>query len=267
VANNLKSLGAGQVSVLAVVGDDGHAYDLLRALSQRHIGTDLIVREPSVPTFTYSKLINRQTGVEDLPRGDFVFADDLPQGADEAICWRLRDFAHHFDAICVSDQAETKHGGIITAAVRAELASIAQKGALVWVDSRRRIDLFRNAVLKVNEEEAQQALARTRLTTIEELRRHTEARVVFVTQGGSGVTVTQSSKQVLIPTKRLANPVDICGAGDSFTAGAASAMAAGATPEDAARLGHLVASVTIMKKGTGCASPEELTQAEQAFSQ
>jgi len=46
-------------------------------------------------------------------------------------------------------------------------------------------------------------------------------------------------------------------------AGAACALAAGATTEEAARLGHLVASVSIMKPGTGFALPDELLEAER----
>jgi sugar/nucleoside kinase (ribokinase family) len=57
--------------------------------------------------------------------------------------------------------------------------------------------------------------------------------------------------------------VDICGAGDSFSAGAVTALAAGATPAEAARFGNLVASVTIMKKGTGTASPSEVLEADR----
>ncbi|MGQ9918839.1 MAG: PfkB family carbohydrate kinase, partial [Bryobacteraceae bacterium] len=51
------------------------------------------------------------------------------------------------------------------------------------------------------------------------------------------------------------------GAGDSVAAGAALAVRAGASPEEAARFGHLVASVTIMKPGTGTASPAEVLAA------
>jgi len=39
------------------------------------------------------------------------------------------------------------------------------------------------------------------------------------------------------------------------------ALAAGGSPVDAARFGNLVASVTIMKKGTGTASPAEVLTA------
>jgi len=52
--------------------------------------------------------------------------------------------------------------------------------------------------------------------------------------------------------------VDICGAGDSFSAGAAMALKACGNPLEAAEFGNLVASITIMKNGTGTASPEEV---------
>jgi sugar/nucleoside kinase (ribokinase family) len=64
-----------------------------------------------------------------------------------------------------------------------------------------------------------------------------------------------------VRTRPVANPVDICGAGDSFSAGAALALAVTRDAEEAARFGNLVASITIMKRGTGTASPAELLEA------
>jgi len=65
-----------------------------------------------------------------------------------------------------------------------------------------------------------------------------------------------------VRTRPVAKPVDIGGAGDSFSAGAALTLRATGSPVEAARVGNLVASVTIMKKGTGTASPEEVLAAE-----
>jgi len=62
-------------------------------------------------------------------------------------------------------------------------------------------------------------------------------------------------------TKPIPHPVDICGAGDSFSAGTALALAVTGSPVEAVRFGNLVASVTIMKKGTGTASPAEVLAA------
>jgi rfaE bifunctional protein kinase chain/domain len=262
VANNLRSLGA-HVSVLGLIGQDGHGYELARCLTERGIESQLVIQEHSVPTFTYTKVINEASGVEDKPRVDFVFSGDIPGQVEERICDVLVRHAPSFDLICVSDQAETERGGVITAAVRERLSGLASGGLLVWVDSRRRIELFQRMFLKMNKEEALAALQRSQCETAESLRAHTEAPALFITRGGEGVDIVSENGLEHIETRRMKNPVNICGAGDSFTVGAASALAIGATGAMAARLGHLVASVTIMKKGTGVALPGELMEAER----
>src|SRR5919202_1245859 len=46
VANNLAALGAGRVSVLGALGDDGFGFELSRELGRRGIQSDLCVRVP-----------------------------------------------------------------------------------------------------------------------------------------------------------------------------------------------------------------------------
>lgn len=263
VANNLAALGAGRVAVLGAVGDDGHAYELLRALASRGIDSNALVHCAGLATFTYTKLINSQTGREDQPRVDFVNTRPLPPEAEDAILKRLPPLAEKSDAVLISDQAETEAGGVITPRVRDLLAELAQKhtGKVFWVDSRKRISEFRHMVLKPNQEEAAEALRRIGGLDIAALRRHACAPILVVTHGPDGVLVVDSAGQTWVRTRPVVHPVDICGAGDSFSAGAAMALAAGASPLEAARFGNLVASVTIMKKGTGTASPEEVQEA------
>jgi rfaE bifunctional protein kinase chain/domain len=261
IANNLAALGIGRVAALGAVGEDGFGYELQHALESRRISTELLVRSDDVSTFTYTKLLNLTNGVEDQPRVDFINARPLPESVERQILARLRDVAENFDVIFVSDQAETAHGGVVTSAVRERLAQIASR-QLVLADSRRRLVEFRNVILKPNLKEA--ACASTSLfgcVDYQRFRRHVAAPLLFVTQGPSGVLVVEEDRETLTPTRPIEAPVDICGAGDSFAAGAGMALAAGGSPVDAARFGNLVASVTIMKKGTGTASPAEVLTA------
>jgi sugar/nucleoside kinase (ribokinase family) len=86
---------------------------------------------------------------------------------------------------------------------------------------------------------------------------------MFVTHGPRGVVIVDGvGMQECLPHRPVANPVDICGAGDSFSAGASLALRVTGSPAEAARFGNLAASITIMKKGTGTASPEELLAAD-----
>lgn len=258
IANNLTSLGVGRVAVLGAIGEDGFGYELQQALEARNISTDLLVRSSELATFTYTKLINAASAIEDLPRIDFINTRNLPDSIEREILARLREAARQFDLILVSDQAETPRGGIVTAPVRNLLAEIAKEN-IVLADSRRRLAEFRGVILKPNEHEA--ACAGNQLfgcVDYQRLRQHTCAPFLFVTQGPRGALVVEKSAETQVPARLIEKPVDICGAGDAFAAGAGLALAATGSPVEAARFGNLVASVTIMKRGTGAASPAEV---------
>jgi rfaE bifunctional protein kinase chain/domain len=264
IANNLAGLGVGRVSVLGAIGDDGNAWELTRAMNTTGISADLLVRSREIPTFTYTKLINISTGEEDLPRVDQIFTRPLPVAVEDEIVSRLESCASSFDIIFVSDQAETQQGGIVTAAVRDALRKIAEADPfkLIWVDSRLRVNRFRKMIVKPNEQEADIA-SRDLFGTVDyhRLRAHTESKLMFVTQGPRGVLVIEEKSETLVAGRAIEKPVDICGAGDSFSAGAAVTLAITGSATEAARIGNLVASITIMKKGTGTASPGEVLAA------
>jgi rfaE bifunctional protein kinase chain/domain len=261
VANNLAALGAGRVAVLGVVGEDGFGWELDRALAARGISTELLIRSSEVSTFTYTKLINDATDEEDLPRIDFIHTRELSESLESRVIESFGQAVEDFDVVIVSDQAETAAGGVVTARVREALTPIARQKT-VWVDSRVRSELFRGVILKPNRDEAEAASMRA-LGQVDfpALREYTNARLLIITHGGEGALVLDQQTQMMMPGRAIENPIDICGAGDSFSAGAAMTFALTGSGYDAARMGNLVASITIMKKGTGTASPEEVLAA------
>ena len=266
VGNNLAALGVTRLAVLGAIGEDGFGWELTRSLNARGISTDLLVRASEIPTFTYTKLINSATGEEDQPRVDFIYTRPLPGSVEKEILSHLENFADTFDVLFVSDQAETKQGGVVTPVVREHLLKMANANPdkVVWVDSRVRIERFRKMILKPNEQEADAAsIALFGDVDYQRLRAHADSRMMFVTKGSNGVLVVENQSETLVPARLVDQPVDICGAGDSFSAGAAMALAITGSAADAARFGNLIASVTIMKKGTGTASPAEVLAAAQ----
>ncbi len=266
VANNLVAMGVGRVAVLGAIGDDGFGIELSRALGTRGIDSDLCVRSPALATFTYTKIINATNGVEDRPRLDFINTTPLDSVVERAILDRLQNAVDSFELILISDQAETSQGGVVTPAVRELLAELAQAypEKIFLADSRARIDEFRRVIIKPNCEEAEAACRKLfGRTDYSALRRHTEAKLLVVTHGAKGAVVVGECGETWAPARPVPNPVDICGAGDSFSAGMAVALGVGASPVEAVRFGNLVASITIMKKETGTASPEELLAADE----
>ena len=260
IANNLAALGAGRIDVLGMIGDDGFGYELRGALSARGISPDLLVNARGVPTFTYTKLINSATGEEDRPRVDFVYTRPLPEPVEREIVRRLVESAP-YDVILVSDQAETAEGGVVTAAVRGAVEQVAEvhRETTVWVDSRLRAELFRGVVVKPNQQEAEAASQRL-VGRIDYggWRQSAQLRALIVTHGPEGALVIDDCGERWSAARRVERPVDICGAGDSFSAGAALTLHVTGDAFQAAEFGNRVASVTIMKKGTGTASPSEL---------
>ncbi len=261
VANNAVALGFGRVAVLGTVGVDGFGFELKHALERGRIEQQL-VESADVPTFTYTKLINSQTGAEDRPRVDFIRTRDMPEEVESAVLAKLDALIPEFDALFVSDQAETASGGVVTKSVRERLAALALKypKLIIWVDSRTRPRHFSNVMVKVNRKEA--AAVSSDLCG---WRAEANLPLLCVTQGGNGALLVTEEGEELIRATPIPNPVDICGAGDSFSAGAVAALVAGATPSEAAAFGNRVAAVTVMKRGTGTASPAELADSRHGM--
>lgn len=265
VANNLAALGLRRVAALGIIGDDGFGWELSRALDRHGISSELCLRSPGLQTFTYTKLINAKTGIEDLPRYDCINTVPLGPSLERRFLDRIRPAVASFDVILVSDQAETSHGGVVTPAVRELLGDLARcyPEKIFFIDSRARIELFQSAVLKANQEEAEAACRRLfGKVDYPGLLRHAHAKLLIITRGGDGVSIVEENGETLVKTKLVRDPVDICGAGDSFSAAAALALAVTGSPAAAAHFGNLAASVTIMKRGTGTASPSELLAAD-----
>lgn len=265
VANNLAALGTGRVAVLGVVGNDGSGYELASALGVRGIDAEFLVRAEGVQTFTYTKLRNADTGAEDLPRVDFVNTRPLPDSTEREILDRLSETAPGFDVLIVADQAETSLGGVVTGRLRDAIAELAHRlpATTILVDSRMRVEQFRGVAVKPNQDEAG-AAGRRLFGRVDHraLLEHVGGPFLYVTHGPRGVLVVEAKGESWVPTRAVENPLDICGAGDSFSAGSALALAVSGSPATAARFGNLVASVTIMKPGTGSASPEEVLAAD-----
>lgn len=264
VANNLKALGVGEVAVLGFVGRDGFAWELGAALTEREIVGHL-VEDPSQQTFTYTKIINKETNVEDQPRLDFVVYRPTTPATEQQLLAKLDELAPRYDVIFVSDQSEIETGGVVTEPIRNLLTAIAEKdrSKIIWVDSRQRLELYRGLILKPNQKEAEEACARAlNRFDLAALRELTASPLLMMTEGGKAVRLVDGAGERRFLTKQVENPVDICGAGDSFSAGAACCYAVTGNAERALQFGHQVASITIMKHGTGTASPEELLAAE-----
>jgi rfaE bifunctional protein kinase chain/domain len=261
VANNLAALGAGRTSVLGVIGQDGFGFELERALSKRSIDYSLLVATPDLQTATFTRLVSSETGIEDKPRVDFINRGPLPSEVEDQLIANFHLAYEKFDVIVISDHQPKSGGGVMTPAFREVLADVAERHNTITVigDSRAHLHLYRNVVAKANAKEAEHA-SRELFDAIDfmRLRRAIGTQPLVITRGESGAEIYTEEGVQRLSAIITGDPVDTCAAGEAFDAGLALALRAGARIDNAVRFGTMVASVTIMKAGSGEASAEEV---------
>ena len=270
VVNNLAALGTGTLHVVGITGDDGEGFELRQALQNLGCDTQGLQILPNRFTPTYLKPRNCRTADLSGEHERYDTKNRQPTSIEvqENALVSLESLLPHTDAVIVLDQVEEDECGIVTAKVRKSLADLADRNPrkIFWADSRRRIGLFRNVIIKPNVHEAVKEIfpGSTGVPcdeivekAITELRKRT-GRPVFVTAGRRGIWISDSIPS-LIRGVRVDEPTDPTGAGDSATAGAVLALCAGASLQEAALIANLVASLTVQQLATtGTASPDQL---------
>ncbi len=274
VVNNLSALGVGTLHAIGVAGQDGEGYELQSRLDAKGVEHSRIIHAGDWFTPTYIKpMFMRPEGLEESNRLDIRNRKaPLSREVERALIDNLEAMAGSLDALIVLDQLSPDECGVITPAVREALTGIARSHPklIAYADSRFRPRDFEHFVVKCNHTEAirmifpgkddngaDEALLELCARGI----REGTHRDVIVTWGSKGMGVLSGEQFRLVPTVKVQGKIDICGAGDSATAGLVSALCAGADAFEAAVMGNLAASVTIRQIGrTGVATQPEILE-------
>lgn len=265
VANNLRALDANVVA-LGAIGRDGRGFDLMRALKERNVDTQFMVESDLIMTPTYTKpmIFGKDEPAHELERLDVKNRSHLPEAVESAIINNLESVNSSMDGIIIVDQVQEENCGVLTDRVRGKVSEIGTRypEKPILVDSRLRTRKFRNVILKCNLSEALHTTQSSTLYEAAKILFRQNPRGAFITLGSDGIYVYQDGKGTRVPGIRVGGPIDICGAGDSAASGILSALCAGATYEEAAEIGNIVASITIRQIGTtGTASRQEVLAA------
>jgi len=266
-AANIAALKPAETHVLSVAGNDWRGKALIQEFINRGIDTRGIIISNKIVTNAYCKPIRK--GISDLeyedPRIDFANYDVLPPEEAERLLAGLAQVAGKIDVLCVSDQLAY---GCITQRVREKIIELGRQGLTVVVDSRDRIAMYTDVILKPNEVEGFRAaygnnalkkVAFEELFAAARLLSQRNNSRVCMTLGPKGCIYVDKKKATYVPSYAVQAPIDTCGAGDTFLAAFSCALAAGAEGFEAASFANMAADVTIKKVGmTGTAAPEEI---------
>lgn len=267
VMNNLTALGVRRLFPVTVIGDDGHGYDLCRALEPLPVEMSGIIPDASRVTPTYTKPLRpgEDGHWHELNRLDIRPRGPMAETLSDQVCRQIESLIGHVDGFIVLDQVVEPDWGVVNSRVRRYLAELAESHAdmLLFVDSRAHLKSFLYGVLKGNQSEL---LAAAGMQPSDDPQRAAErlcertGRPVFCTMGERGIAIARPGHSpTLVPAAAVTGSIDIVGAGDAATSGLVTSLLVGADELEAAAVANLVASVTVRKLGTtGTASPDEV---------
>ncbi|MCA1581969.1 MAG: PfkB family carbohydrate kinase [Acidobacteria bacterium] len=266
-AANVRALGGVPVPV-GILGDDGEGRILRAILEDRGIDTSGLVDASGYATPTKTRILGGAPHAikQQIVRYDRegVLEPDSP--APAALLRRLPVLASGAHAAILSDYG---YGAVSPAAV-GPLRESLSPGAPVLVDSRHALSRYADVdAVTPNEEEIEEcvgftlgdsedALARAG----EALRRKIACRTILVTRGSRGMALfSEGAPPSIIPVHGTDQVADVTGAGDTVLATFSLALAAGATPLEAAVLANFAGGVVVMKMGTATVTREEISRA------
>ena len=266
-ANNVHALGAGVIPI-GVVGRD-QAGDELRALFRLSgISGDGLVTEVGRITPMKTRIMagGYQATRQQLVRLDREPSTEITPETEDALLSRLTTLAARADAVIISDYG---YGAVTARVFERVLALVRPRGAVVTVDSRYELPRFVGVTAATpNEAELgeltgapvddERAVEKAGRQLLERL----DARMLLVTRGSQGLALLEREGAAsFIPIFGTDEIADVTGAGDTVISTFTLALAAGATPLEAAALANIAGGLVVMKRGTATVPRAELIDA------
>lgn len=266
VAGNLAAMGVKDVRAFGVIGPDPFGAEMVKIMRGNGINPDsLLIQEKQWSTHTYAK---PYIADKELNRIDFGNYNLLSKETADHLIANLINEIPEVDVVLINQQVPS---GIHTDYFKQKLLAVISQfpNKMFIVDSRNFNDFYHGTIRKMNDTEAaclcglnktpDDAVLYSEVAACAEELYKRFKKPLFITRGQKG-SLTISEKGISnISGLMIIGRVDTVGAGDSYLAGAASALAAGYNMEVATVIGTLVAGVTVQKLfQTGTATPEEI---------
>jgi D-beta-D-heptose 7-phosphate kinase / D-beta-D-heptose 1-phosphate adenosyltransferase len=264
VAANLHALGA-DVILIGLVGRDEAASQLRRALHQRGIDDAHLVEDADCSTMRKTRIVANGQMLIRFDRGETRNCG--PKGL-HLLLHHLEHALGQCDLVVVSDYG---YGAVPDAAIGLMRDWRVRRKRVMTVDAK---DVLRYAeagvscltpslaeawnVIEKNKDLPMQADPTFAERIGSRLHQRVDAELLSITLAGDGVMLSErSGRTVHLPAHEVERAGDI-GAGDSFTAAVALALASGATSEQAVRIGIDAAGIAVTQHRTAIVEHQDL---------
>lgn len=258
VVANLVALGA-RASVVGVVGDDKEGSELLSLLNKIDASSGGVVIEQGRETTKKCRVI---AGNQQVVRIDFENSNVLKKSTNDELRQVLLNEFDSADGIIISDYMK----GVVTRELVENINSL-KCGRLICVDPKEPTMSRYNGVdlIKPNLAATKRAVENEFSNSGFELEKagkilfnRLNCKYLLTTLGSDGMALFQSEGRFSHIKTNVRRVFDVSGAGDTVLAAVSLALVAGATIEDAIRVGNLAAGIVVEKVGTATVTRDEL---------
>jgi len=268
VARNLTALGVA-TELLGVLGRDAAAGQVRQLLRTCEIGCRGVIAVPNRHTSVKTRLVAHK---QQVVRIDRESRDGLDEKLTRRLLNRIEPLLARSSAVVVGDYGK----GVVTQLLLDQLKRVCrQRGLWLSLDPKpvHHLDLSGMSLITPNRKEAFE-LARVpdesrhvdplqdiNLTlAAERLLVELHPALLLITLGEQGMLLCQRGQKPIHIQTVAQEVFDVSGAGDTVIAYFTAAIAAGASPLEAATLANHAAGIVVGKIGTATVSPVELIE-------
>jgi D-glycero-beta-D-manno-heptose-7-phosphate kinase len=266
VARNLVSLGT-RTELFGAIGKDDAGSKLLKLLGEQNIGCTGLVKSSARHTSVKTRIVAHQ---QQVVRIDRETRDGLDTKLTGSLVAKIKSQLGRADAVIVGDYGK----GVVTQSLLNEVKSFCHdRGVWLSIDPKpvhhlnlsnlslitpNRKEAFELADLPDETRNANPFADKNLMLVAGRLLNELRPALLLITLGELGMLLCQQGRKPFhIPT--VAQEVfDVSGAGDTVIATFTLAIAAGASPMEAAILSNHAAGIVVGKVGTATTTPQEL---------
>jgi rfaE bifunctional protein kinase chain/domain len=253
-----------QVIPVGYLGDDSWAERLLSLWSPQ-VDKSFVFTDALFHTTCKSRILagSFHSFRQQVVRIDREYQLELSPVHEEKLAGALRQLVPEIDGLIISDYSL----GNLTPSLRKLAIELGKSNSVpVVVDSRDDPSGYPGATTVTPNITEVEAVLSTKIgleiekleATCSSLLSEWQLSTLLVTRGKNGLSLFSQDQSVHIPASGGEDVVDVAGAGDTVAATYAVSLAAGASPEEAARLANYAGGIVVMKKGTATTTASEL---------